>query len=151
MQFILQKSLFHVFFMEFAFWEELFIILHFFVLVYFILCDILWHFCLFLFYPEKIHFYKIFFHYKCSYKLSTIIQKTHKVIQKLSIFSKSVPKNPKKSRKIPKKSVFFTFFLMVSATFLIKVLLSFIMQIYKKNVSKKGWKKSDFHFCKLFF
>ena len=188
LSFIPRKSIFYIFFEEFVFFGELFIIyyifyiLHqlknaiyppniviscffygirilggtfynftFFVLVYFILRDILWHFCLFLFYPEKIHFYKIFFHYKCSYKLSTIIQKTHKVIQKLSIFSKSVPKNPKKSRKIPKKSDFFTFFLMLSTTFLSRVDLSFIMQIYKKNVSKKSWKKSDFHFCKLFF
>jgi hypothetical protein len=86
----------------------------FFVLVYFILHDILWYFCLFLFYPEKINFYKIFFHYKCSYKLSTIIQKTHKVIQKLSIFSKSVPKNSKKSRKNP---IFLLFFLWSQSPF----------------------------------
>jgi hypothetical protein len=65
-------------------------------------------FVFFHFIHEKIYYYKIFFHYKSSYKLSTIIQKTRKIIQKLSIWSEKNMKNPEKFRKNP---IFLDFFL----------------------------------------
>jgi hypothetical protein len=71
--------------MKYRFSGDNLIILHFFVLIYFILYDIYDLFVFFYFIHEKMHYYKIFFHYKCSYKLSTIIQKMRKIIQKLSI------------------------------------------------------------------
>ena len=91
--FIPRKSIFHIFFVEIAFSGELFVILHFlswFILFYMIFYDI---FVFFYFINEKIYYYKIFFHYKCSYKLSNVIQKILNFIQKLSIRSE---KNQKK-------------------------------------------------------
>ena len=82
-----------------------FTFLSWFILFYIIFYDI---FVFFYFINEKIYYYKIFFHYKCSYKLSTIIQKILNFIQKLSIRSEKIPKNPEKSRKNP---IFLLFFL----------------------------------------
>ena len=144
MQIIPRKSIFHVFFMKFVFWEELFVI----YCLSFLFCIILIDFLYYLSYIIHKYLIWVIFLLIFSYK---VVQKLSKVIQKLSIFKKSVPKNPKKIQKIPKKSEFFTFFLMVSTTFLSTVVLSFIMWIWEKNVSKKSWKKNDFHFCKLFF
>jgi len=151
LSFIPRKSIFHIFFVEIAFSGELFVISHFlswFILFYMIFYEL---FVFFYFINEKIYYYKIFFHYKCSYKLSTVIQKILNFIQKLSIRSEKNKKISKKSQKIPKKSDFFTFFLMVSPPFLSKIDWSFNVIKIEKNVRKKNWKKSDFHFYKLFF
>ena len=56
-----------------------------------------------------------------------------------------------KSRKNRKKCVFFGKKLMVSDPFSPNIILSFIMQKCKKNVSKKSVKKKGFRFLKLFF
>ena len=67
-------------------------------------------FVLFYFINEKIYYYKIFFHYKCSYKLSTVIQKILNFIQKLSNRSEKNKKKIKKIPKNPEKIRFFHFF-----------------------------------------
>ena len=64
-------------------------------------------FVFFYFINEKKVFNKIFFHYKCSYKLSTVIQKILNFIQKLSNRSEKNQKNPEKSEKNPIFSLFF--------------------------------------------
>ena len=144
MQIIPRKSIFHVFFMKFVFWEELFVIYS----LSFLFCIILIDFLYYLSYIIHKYLIWVIFLLNSSYN---VVQKLSKVIQKLSIFKKSVPKNLEKFRKIRKKSDFFTFFLMVSAAFLSKVDWSFNVRKIRKNVTKKSWKKNDFHFCKLFF
>ena len=120
LQFILQNSIFHIFFMKFAFSEELSMIHNFLILIYFILIN----FLLFLSYIIHKYLIWVIFILKSSYK---VVQKLSKVVQKLSSRSEKIRKNPKNSEKIPKKSNFFTFFLMVSAIIWQKVILSFIM------------------------
>ena len=133
--------------MEFSFWEELFVILYFlslFILSYMIIYDI---FVFFYFIQKKYIPIKYFFSINVPINyppLSKIIQKFPKVVQ-------PIPKNSEKSRKIPKKSDFSRFFLMLSTAFLSKVVAQFIIWNCEKNVWKKSRKKSGFHFCKLFF
>ena len=64
-------------------------------------------FVFFYFINEKKVVNKIFFHYKCSYKLSTIIQKILKFIQKLSNRSRKIQKIPENSEKNRIFSLFF--------------------------------------------
>jgi hypothetical protein len=109
MQFILRKSLFHVFFMEFVFWEELFVTLHFlswFILSYVIFYDI---FVFFYFIQKKYIFIKYFFtiNVPINYPpLSKIIQKLSKNYPFFQIRSQKIQKNPEKSRKSPIFSLF---------------------------------------------
>ena len=94
---------------------------------------------------------KIFFHYKCSYKLSAIIQKMRKVIQKLSIFfnrSRKIQKNPEKSQK---NLIFSCFFLWSQLTFCIKQCYHLPFKNNKKMSEKKVEKKVIFIFANFFF
>ena len=97
MQIIPRTSIFHVFFMKFVFWEELFVI----YCLSFLFCIILIDFLYYLSYIIHKYLIWVIFLLNSSYN---VVQKLSKVIQKLSIFKKSVrknQKNPKKSRKNP--------------------------------------------------
>ena len=104
-------------------------------------------FVFFYFINEKIYYYKIFFHYKCSYKLSTIIQKILKIIQKLSIRSQKNQKNPKKSRKIP----IFSLFSYALNRIFAKSRQTIYRKKSRKKTSKKKSKKKWFSFLQTFF
>ena len=110
MQFILQISLFHVFFMEFSFWEELFIILHFlswFILSYVIFYDI---FVFFYFIQKKYIFIKYFFTINVPINYPPLSKKHIKLSKNCPFFqnrSRKIRKNPEKSRKNPFFLLFF--------------------------------------------
>ena len=89
------------FFMKIAFLGELLIILHFLILICFILINYLY----FLSYIIPKYLIWIIFLLKCSYK---VVQKLSKVVQKLSNRSE---KNQKKSKKSRKNRIFSFFFL----------------------------------------
>ena len=91
---------------------------------------------------------KIFFHYKCSYKLSVIIQKMRKVIQKLSNRSQKIPKKFEKSQKNP---IFSLFRLWSQPPFWQKSLHHLSYKIAKKILKKKVEKKVVFIFWNFFF
>jgi hypothetical protein len=139
--------------MKFAFLKELFLILIFF-LIYFIWNDYFILFCLFLFYSHKKYKKKFLIKYFFIENVPINYLSLSKKCTKLSKSCPFVPKNPKKSEKNlknPKNPDFYTFFLMVSSPLLSKVVSSFNVRKNQKNVRKKSQKKSDFHFCKLFF
>ena len=110
MQFILQISLFHVFFMEFSFWEELFIILHFlswFILSYVIFYDI---FVFFYFIQKKYIFIKYFFIINVPINYPPLSKKSLNLSKSCPIGPKKIrkiQKNPEKSEKYPNFSLFF--------------------------------------------
>ena len=110
MQFILQISLFHVFFMEFSFWEELFIILHFlswFILSYVIFYDI---FVFFYFIQKKYIFIKYFFTINVPINYPPLSKKHIKLSKNCPFFqnrSRKIRKNPEKFRKNPFFLLFF--------------------------------------------
>ena len=111
MQFILQISLFHVFFMEFAFWEELFIILHFlswFILSYVIFYDI---FVFFYFIQKKYIFIKYFFTINVPINYPPLSKKHIKLSKNCPFASKKIQKNQKNSEKFRKIPFFLLFFL----------------------------------------
>ena len=120
--------------MKFVFWEELFVI----YCLSLLFCIILIDFLYYLSYIIHKYLICVIFLLNSSYN---VVQKLSKVIQKLSIFKKSVPKNLEKSQKIPKKSDFFHFFLMVSSLFLSIVDRSFNVRKLKKKCQKKKLKK----------
>ena len=150
MQFILRKSLFHVFFMEFVFWEELFVTLHFlswFILSYVIFYDI---FVFFYFIQKKYIFIKLFFTINVPINYPPL----SKIIQNLSIFSKSVPKKSEKSRKNPKnpeKIRFFHFFSYGLVALLAKSRYTIHHMKLRKKCLKKKSKKKWFSFLQTFF
>jgi hypothetical protein len=133
--------------MKYQFWEEHFVTLHFlswFILSYMIFYDI---FVFFYFIQKKCIFIKYFFTINVPINYPPLSKKHIKL-------SKNYPFFQNRSQKIwknPEKIHFFHFFLMVSVAILSKVVSPFIMWKWEKNVSKKSWKKNDFHFCKLFF
>ena len=144
MQFILRKPIFRVFFVEFAFSGELFVILFFlsyFVLSYMVFYDI---FVFFYFIQKKYILIKLFFTINVPINYPPL----SKIIQNLSIFSKSVPKNPKKSRKNP---FFLLFFLWSRRTFSKKSLHHSSYETAKKMSEKKVEKKVVFIFANFFF
>ncbi len=150
MQFILRKPIFRVFFVEFAFSGELFVILYFlsyFVLSYMVFYDI---FVFFYFIQKKYILIKLFFTINVPINYPPL----SKIIQNLSIFSKSVPKNPKKSQKIPKnpeKIRFFYFFSYGLVALLAKSRYTIHhMKLQKKRLKKKS-KKKWFSFLQTFF
>jgi hypothetical protein len=103
MLFIPWKSTFRVFFMKIRILGGTFDNLYFIFLTYFMLCDVLWHFCLFLFYPSIIKYFFI--------KNVPIIYPS--LSKKHLKLSKNCPFGPKKSQKIqknPEKITFFHFF-----------------------------------------
>ena len=103
LSFIPRKSIFCVFFMEFAFWEELFII----YCLSFLFCVILIDFMSFFILSRKKYiFIKYFFIINVPINYPPLSKKSLNL-------SKSCPTEPKKIRKIPKnseKSRFFSFF-----------------------------------------
>ena len=110
MQFIPRKSLFHVFFMEFAFWEEHFVTLHFlswFILSYMIFYDI---FVFFYFIQKKYIFIKYFFTINVPINYPSLSKKYLKLSKNYPFFqnrSQKIRKKLKKSRKNPIFSLFF--------------------------------------------
>ena len=110
MQFILRKSLFRVFFMEFAFLEELFVIQYFlswFILSYVIFYDI---FVFFYFIQKKYIFIKFFFTINVPINYPPLSKKPIKLSKNYPFFqnrSRKIWKNPEKSRKNPFFSHFF--------------------------------------------
>jgi hypothetical protein len=119
--------IFHVFFMEFAFWEELFII----YCLSFLFCVILIDFMSFFILSRKKYiFIKYFFIINVPINYPPLSKKSLNL-------SKSCPIGPKKIRKIqknPEKIPFFYFFPYGLIPFLQKVVLSFIVRKMRKNV-----------------
>ena len=107
----------------------------------------------FILFTQKIQtkvFNKIFFHWKCSYKLSIIIQKIRKL-------SKSCPFVPKKSKKIWKnlkkirKNTIFSFFFLWSQRSFYRNLYYHLSCKNTKKMFKKKVKKKWFSFLQTFF
>ena len=134
MKFILQKSIFHIFFMEFAFWEEHFITLHFlswFILSYMIFYDI---FVFFYFIQKKYIFIKYFFTINLPINYPPLSKKYLKLSKNCPFFqirSQKIRKKLKKSRKNP---IFSLFFLWSQWSFDKKLYYHLSCKIMKKNV-----------------
>ncbi len=147
MQFIPRKSLFHVFFMEFAFWEEHFVTLHFlswFILSYIIFYDI---FVFFYFIQKKYIFIKYFFTINVPINYPPLSKKHIKLSKNCPFFqirSQKIRKNPEKIR-------FFYFFSYGLTRFFVKSRVIIYHVKTRKKCRKKKLKKKRFSFSQTFF
>jgi hypothetical protein len=111
----------------------------------------LYFFVFFYFIHEKYIIIKFFFieNVPINYpSLSIIVQKSRKIIQKLSNRSNKIPKNPEKSEK---NRIFSLFFLWSHRIFCEKSLHHLSYKTVKKMSEKKVKKKAVFIFANFFF